>query len=76
MSDYGSRVQEVGSQLDGMRDFTEHSKRRKLWNKSVTPAAIKEYGEMLKGVITEFMEALEQREGEVLDVSAWLGYTT
>lgn len=57
-----------------MRDFTEHSKRRKLWNKAVTPAAIKEYGELLKGVVHELVESLEKRQGEVVDISAWMGY--
>ncbi|TCD67925.1 hypothetical protein EIP91_011789 [Steccherinum ochraceum] len=71
---YSPRIQNGVAQLDGMRDFAEHTQRRKLWNKSVTPAAIKEYSEMLKDVVRDFVTALEKRQGEVLDLSAWLGY--
>lgn len=72
--DYETRVQDGVAPLDGIRDFAAHSQRRKLWNKSVAPAAVKEYGEMLKGVIAELMEELEKRQGEDVDLSAWMGY--
>ena len=55
-----------------MRDLSEHSKRRKLWNKCVAPAAVKEYGEMLKATVRELVEQLERKQEEVIDISTWM----
>lgn len=69
-------MQKDVAQLDGMRDFAEHTKRRKLWNKSVSPAAVRTYGEIMKSVVLELIEAFEKRQGEAIDLSVWMGYTS
>ncbi|TCD71757.1 hypothetical protein EIP91_005523 [Steccherinum ochraceum] len=73
---YVTRVPKDAYQLDGMVDFAQHAQRRKLWNKAVTPAAIKDYAEMLKGVLADLVRAFEERKGEIVDISAWMGYTS
>jgi cytochrome P450 len=51
----------------------EHSKRRRIWDKAFTPAAVSSYQPLLQGRITEFIDQLYARVDKPLDLAEWTG---
>lgn len=60
--------------MDGIRDFSEHAARRKPWNKAMGVAALKDYSGLLVSKVQELTSNLGQRQGETVDLSAWMTY--
>jgi cytochrome P450 len=57
-------------------DPFEHSKRRRVWDRAFTSAAVKSYDPMLHARVSQFVDQLELRVGQTLDISDWLGFLT
>lgn len=58
--------------LIGVRDGSEHAKRRRTWNRGFNPAAMEEYEPMVHERVLELSEAIVHR-GRV-DLSEMFGY--
>jgi hypothetical protein len=54
----------------------EHGKRRRVWDRAFTPAAIKSYNPMLHARVSQLVAQLELRVGQPLDIAEWLGFMT
>lgn len=54
----------------------EHSKRRRIWDKAFTPAAVNSYQPLLHGRVIEFIDQLSARVDHPLDLASWTGYMT
>jgi cytochrome P450 len=52
----------------------EHSKRRKVWDRAFTPAAIKSYEEPLQSRVAELLGEFGGRLGQPLDLAGWFGF--
>lgn len=63
-------------QLDGQYDNPqEYAERRRPWTKGMSTAAIKDYEELLKGVLKDLLTALERMQGEPVDIAKYMIYT-
>ncbi|EKM49543.1 uncharacterized protein PHACADRAFT_153972 [Phanerochaete carnosa HHB-10118-sp] len=62
--------------LIGMRDPKEHQRRRRPWNRAFSTAAVKDYDPVIQHRVHGLGEGLGARQGEVLDLSDWLGFFT
>ncbi len=58
--------------MDGIRDQTLHTIRRKPWTRATSIAALKGYEEILKSTIHELLSAFTARQGEEIDISMWM----
>jgi hypothetical protein len=58
----------------GLIDPVEHSKRRRIWDRAFTPAAIKSYERLLQSRTQELMSRLEAREGQKIDIAEWFSF--
>ena len=58
--------------LIATRDPIEHAKRRQPWNQGFSTAALKDYEDVIGESCRTLTEALENRLGEVLDMTAWM----
>jgi hypothetical protein len=52
---------------------SEHSKRRRIWDKAFSPAAIKSYQPLLHGRVLELVSELSARIDRPLDLAEWTG---
>jgi cytochrome P450 len=57
-------------------DASEHNKRRRVWDRAFTPAALKSYVPMLSRRLTELVVALDAHLNTSLDIAEWLGFFT
>jgi cytochrome P450 len=55
---------------------SEHSKRRKVWDKAFTPSAIKSYEQPLQARVTQLLDQFDARIGQPIDFAAWMGFLT
>ena len=63
-------------QLDGQYpNPQDYAERRRPWTKGMSTAAIKDYEELLKGVLKELLAALEKKHGEPVDIAKYMIYT-
>jgi hypothetical protein len=60
----------------GIVDPVEHSKRRRIWDRGFTPAALKSYEPMLRKRVDLFVNALSRRTGQRVDMSEWAAFMT
>ena len=56
-------------------DLGEYARRRKAWTRGTSIAAIKDYEELLRAVLRDLLGAFEKRQGESINVAAWMVYT-
>ncbi|KAI0093392.1 high nitrogen upregulated cytochrome P450 monooxygenase 1 [Irpex rosettiformis] len=68
---YDTRIHEAGMSLDGIRDRSLHTIRHRPWARAMNTANIKHYEGLLSNVVADFIAALSQREGEVINMSEW-----
>ncbi|CAL1710751.1 unnamed protein product [Somion occarium] len=71
---YDCRYQKGVTPLDGIKDFHEHAGRRKLWNRAFSMAAAKEHVDDLQTAVSELLQELEKRQGDVVDISQWISF--
>jgi cytochrome P450 len=57
--------------LVSQRDPAEHKRRRRLWDRALNSTALKNCEEVLVRTTKEFVEQLEKRIGEEIDLSLW-----
>ena len=62
--------------LDGIRDLSAHTARRKPWTKGTGTTASKIYAELANKRVNEFMETLESKKGAVINICDWLTFLT
>ena len=62
--------------LIGYRDPAEHMKRRKPWNRAFSSAAVREFEPIIQHRVHQLVEALGDRQGQVLDFAQWIRYFT
>jgi cytochrome P450 len=55
-------------------DPSEHNRRRRVWDRAFTPAALKEYHPMLHERIHQLVGALSTRADQNIDLAEWLAY--
>jgi cytochrome P450 len=60
--------------LIAIRDPTEHARRRKPWVRAFTTTALRDYEEIVGNSCRVLIDALEKRQGEILDIAAWMSY--
>jgi cytochrome P450 len=60
----------VGS-LMTLADATEHNRRRRVWDRAFTPAALKSYTPMLARRVSQFVACMDARAGAPLDLGDW-----
>ncbi|KAI0093115.1 cytochrome P450 [Irpex rosettiformis] len=71
---YNIRVTEEGLPIDAIKDFDQHTIRRKPWTRALAPAALKDYEEIILTKTELLMEKLTERVGQDIDISAWMSY--
>ena len=59
--------------LIGSPDPTSHAQRRRLWNRALSSAALKEYEETLAKRVTDLYELLSTQK-DVIDMNLWFGW--
>jgi cytochrome P450 len=64
-----------GSLLD-LLDNDAHSKRRKIWERALTPNAIKSYEPILQDRLAQFINGMTIRKGQTVDIAEWFGFFT
>lgn len=52
---------------------TEHSSRRRIWDRAFTPSALQEYEPMLHNRTTKLLGRLHTLEGKTINLGFWLG---
>lgn len=60
----------------GMRDSTEHQRRRRPWNRAFNTSSVKEFTPVIQNRVQQLVEALGVREGQTLDLGEWIGFFT
>ena len=60
--------------LDGIRDMSVHAQRRRTWTRGMNSSAMKYYEGIVKNTTDDLLTALRKREGESLDISAWMSF--
>ena len=60
----------------GFRDPAIHQQRRRPWNRAFNTAALKEYQPKLQARLQQLVDALEERQGQVVDLAQWIGFFT
>ncbi|KAE9402839.1 cytochrome P450 [Gymnopus androsaceus JB14] len=53
-----------------------HANRRRLWNKGMSNDSLKEYEMVVAKRASQLTEELSKREGQVVDLSKWIGFFT
>ncbi|PSR73907.1 hypothetical protein PHLCEN_2v10265 [Hermanssonia centrifuga] len=71
---YDTREHEAGVSLDGLRDPALHTIRRKPWARGMNSTAMKYYEDLVRSQVGELARAFHQREGEKVDISAWMTF--
>lgn len=71
-TDYNTREHEAGVSLDGLRDTAQHAARRKPWARGMNSAAMKHYENLIRSTVRDLLGALHKREGEKIDIAAWM----
>ena len=61
--------------LISLPDTTEHSRRRKPWNRAFSSASLKEYQPVISRRVVQLVQALQAQEG-VLDLAEWISFFT
>ena len=51
-----------------------HAKRRRMWMKAFTGAALKDYEQITIRRMRELIEALQKRQSEIVDIARWMEY--
>lgn len=64
-----------GSLLD-LIDNDAHSKRRRIWERALTPNAIKSYEPILQERLGQFINGMTIRRGQPVDIAEWFGFFT
>ena len=75
-TDYITRANSYGVQIDGMTDFRAHSVRRRPWVKALSSASLKNYEAMLRDTLQLLVGTLSSRAGMTTDISEWMTYFT
>jgi cytochrome P450 len=65
---------DVGGNLNTLTDPAEHNKRRRVWDRAFTPAAVKGYEPMLATRISQLISCLDARTGEAVDITQWISF--
>ena len=60
--------------LIGIRSNTEHTKRRRTWNRGFNPTAMRQYEPMVNEKVLQLLEAILQRYQ--VDLAEIIGYFT
>jgi cytochrome P450 len=60
--------------LVGQLDPVEHSKRRKIWDRAFTPAAVKSYEPLLQKRVAQLMQELSNRSNQPVDLAEWTSF--
>jgi hypothetical protein len=60
--------------LLNITDPVEHGKRRRVWDRAFTPAAVKSYEPMLHARVNQLVNHFELRVGQPFDIADWFGY--
>ncbi|KAF8519619.1 cytochrome P450 [Hysterangium stoloniferum] len=61
----------TGSLIELM-DPQEHAERKRIWEKSMNTSAVQGYSDALAARIIQLTDALEKRQGAVVDLGSWL----
>nr|BAL05112.1 cytochrome P450 [Phanerodontia chrysosporium] len=61
-------------QLDGVRDFKEHARRRRPWNKAMNSAAIKSYEPIVSSTASQPLGELSRRIHNDVNISDWMSF--
>ncbi|EKM49557.1 uncharacterized protein PHACADRAFT_131233 [Phanerochaete carnosa HHB-10118-sp] len=72
----GRHLWPVIPSLVGLRDSKEHQRRRRTWTRAFSTAAVKDFDPVIQHRVHGLGEGLGARQGEVLDLSEWLGFFT
>lgn len=62
--------------LVSIRDFQEHSTRRRVWNKAFTTTKLKDYEPTVAKRLLQLVDELENRAGKEIDLPKWFSYFT
>lgn len=73
-TDYNTREHDAGVSLDGLRDMSLHTVRRRPWAKGMNSTAMKHYEGLIRSTVDDLLAALHEREGQRLDISAWMTF--
>ncbi|EKM52101.1 uncharacterized protein PHACADRAFT_262568 [Phanerochaete carnosa HHB-10118-sp] len=73
---YGRNMWPERPPLIGYRDPVEHMHRRKPWNRAFSNASVKEFEPVIQHRVQQLVEALGDRQGQVLDLAEWLSFFT
>jgi hypothetical protein len=65
---------ETEGNLLRLGDPVTHGKRRRIWDRAFTPAALKSYHPLMHARVAELGDALTARVGAPLSLVAWTGY--
>jgi cytochrome P450 len=57
-----------------MRNNSEHTVRRRVWDRAFTPSAVKTFDPLLRNRIDQLMLQLSPRLGRPIDIAEWLGF--
>jgi len=71
---YNRRPKGKPMSVIAMRDPVEHKRRRKMWDRAFSTAAIKNYDEIVAKRARELVEQFEKRAGQEIDLSMWMSY--
>ncbi|KAJ3554506.1 hypothetical protein NM688_g3073 [Phlebia brevispora] len=71
---YDTREHEEGVSLDGLRDMTVHTSRRRPWARGMNSTAMKYYEGLIKSTVDDLLAGLHKRGGQKLDISAWMTF--
>ncbi|KAJ7579881.1 cytochrome P450 [Mycena floridula] len=63
-----------GFALIGIRNTTEHLKRRKLWNRAFSTAGTKAYEPILRNRLDQLVESLKSQQGESLNLAESMSF--
>ena len=75
--DFDTRTNGPVKQLDGRwDDLAAYAQRRKPWNRGVSTAAFKDYEDILRSLLRDVVITFEKRQGESVNLAAWMLYTT
>lgn len=76
----GRRNPDWHPSLIALRDVQEHTRRRRIWNKAFSTAAVKEYEPIVVTRALQLVDELEKRSGGehggTVDLAKWMSFFT
>lgn len=69
----GGSMSDEHLSMIGIQDNEEHAKRRRAWNRGLSPGAVKEYEVIITTRVNQLVRRLEEQHGEVA-LDRWIKY--